>query len=87
MSWGSFGTGRAFFFCSVNAAITSQETNKRLRNAARAATNARRQLMQKVMLRCASCPLILSAALSLLDKSLSKDKAVTPVVEEGTPSQ
>jgi hypothetical protein len=43
-----------FFFFSGDVAITSQETNKRLRHAARATTNARRQKMQEevVVLRC-----------------------------------
>jgi nucleotidyltransferase/DNA polymerase involved in DNA repair len=46
---------KPFFFFFGDVAITSQETNKRLRHAARAATNARRQVMQEVMLRCGCC--------------------------------
>jgi hypothetical protein len=45
--------GALFLFCG-DVAIMSQETNKRVRHAARAATNARRQAMQEevVVLRC-----------------------------------
>lgn len=85
---GSFGT-KAFSSLGY-AAITSQKTkNKRLRHAARAATNARRQVMQKGDVAVCKLPrFILSAAsLSLLDKSLSMEKAVTSVVEKGTQSQ